>query len=250
MTLLVQLTDLHVSDGDGAPAANAERAVAAAAAYEPDAVLVTGDLVNGPSDSEYERVRELLAPLTVPVHVLPGNHDDPQAMRRHFGAPGGAADPLQYVAEVGGLRLIACDTTTPGPGDGALGPERRAWIEARLAENATTPTLLALHHPPLLTTVPAFDDYRLADEDRAALAGLLRRSPNVVRVLCGHLHRTTVGTCGGVGVFVGPATSMHLELSFRIDDLEALAVTGEPPGLAVHRWADGELTTHVLALDA
>jgi 3',5'-cyclic AMP phosphodiesterase CpdA len=48
-----------------------------------------------------ELARELLAPLSMPVHVLPGNHDDRDALREFFAPPGGdgeAGAPLQYTA--------------------------------------------------------------------------------------------------------------------------------------------------------
>jgi hypothetical protein len=67
----------------------------------PDAVLISGDLADTGAAAEYERVRELLTPLPMPVHLLPGNHD-----RLEWDGP--------YAADVGDLRLIACDTTKPG----------------------------------------------------------------------------------------------------------------------------------------
>ena len=50
---------------------------------------MTGDLADHATDEEYEQVREFLAPLDAPVYVLPGNHDERDALRRNFGVPGG-----------------------------------------------------------------------------------------------------------------------------------------------------------------
>ncbi|HYP36368.1 MAG TPA: metallophosphoesterase, partial [Stellaceae bacterium] len=41
----------------------------------PDVAVVTGDLVDHGEPPEYEHLRALLAPLTMPVFVIPGNHD-------------------------------------------------------------------------------------------------------------------------------------------------------------------------------
>ena len=250
MTLLAQLSGLHISTAaaDGGAAANLERVVAATVRLAPDAVIVTGDLASGPQEGEYERVRELLAPLTMPVHVLSGNHDDPDGLREHLGAPGPRGEPLQYVAEVGELKLVVADTTLRGRGDGELGPARLAWIEEALAEEPDRPTLLALHHPPVDLGIPAMDAFRLAEADQRALCDLLRAAPQVRRLLCGHLHRTMVAGCGGAPVFVCPATSVQVALRQDARDLEELEFTDEPPGLAVHRWADGELATQVVAV--
>ena len=121
VALLAQLSDPHLRVGAG----DREAADALAAAVRsvlalrpaPDAVVVTGDIANSAAAGEYERARELLAPLSMPVHVLPGNHDDRDALREFFAPPGGdgeAGAPLQYTAHVGDVRLVVCDTTRPG----------------------------------------------------------------------------------------------------------------------------------------
>ena len=50
----------------------------------PDMVFATGDLVDGCTPAEYERLRRLLSPLPMPVYLIPGNYDDRDAMRRVF----------------------------------------------------------------------------------------------------------------------------------------------------------------------
>ena len=42
---------------------------------QPDAVAITGDLTDLGQPGEYVVLRELLAPLTMPVYVIPGNHE-------------------------------------------------------------------------------------------------------------------------------------------------------------------------------
>ena len=143
--MLAQLSDPHIQDEDSAAALAAAVRCVLDLTPLPDAVLVTGDLAEHGSAAEYERVRELLAPLPMPVHVLPGNHDDRDAMRAHLGG--------LETADVGGLRLIACDTTQPGRDDGRLDVE---WLAARLAES-DAPTIVAMHHPPVAIGIPALD---------------------------------------------------------------------------------------------
>ena len=71
----------------------------------PDAVLVSGDLAEHAADSEYEQVRALLARIEAPSYVLPGNHDDRDALHRHFDVPGAGGQPVQYAVDLGPLRL-------------------------------------------------------------------------------------------------------------------------------------------------
>jgi 3',5'-cyclic AMP phosphodiesterase CpdA len=51
---------------------------------QPDAVLATGDLVDAGQPDEYRRLHRLLAPLPMPVYLIPGNHDDRAALVAEF----------------------------------------------------------------------------------------------------------------------------------------------------------------------
>jgi len=245
--LLVQLSDAHVRDDDVQPErmlADAVRDVVALAPA-PGAVLVSGDLTEHGLPHEYERVRELLSTLAMPVHVLGGNHDDRDQLRASFPVPGGdgAAEDYRYTARCGPLRLVAVDTTDAGRVEGRLGAERLAWLDARLAEERATSTVVAMHHPPLLLGIPAWDSIGLPDADRAALGEIIAGHPQVRRVLAGHVHRAALGSVGGCPVFTCPSTWIQGLLDFAHP--YELSVVAEPPGFAVHVAVAGELTTHV-----
>jgi 3',5'-cyclic-AMP phosphodiesterase len=215
-------------------------------AAAPDAVLVSGDLVTHAGAREYERVRELLAPLPMPVYVLAGNHDDPDALREYFvvaGSSGAPGEPFQYAVDVGELRLIACDTRRPGFDSGEFGPERRSWLETQLEAQPLAPTVVAMHHPPLRTGNRAFDSIGLAEADRSALAKLLPQFDGVRRVVGGHFHRTIFDTLGGCGVFA--CASTHLQAPLEIGEGVIRIDRGKIPAIAVHAWLGADLVTHV-----
>jgi 3',5'-cyclic-AMP phosphodiesterase len=243
--LLVQLSDAHVRDDDAQPERMFADAVRRVAAMDPapGAVLLSGDLTEHGRAHEYDRVRELLAPLGMPVYVLGGNHDDRAAMRAAF-PPAEAGDgDYRYATRCGPLRLVVADTTDPGRVEGRLGDERLAWIHTRLGEDRETPTVLAMHHPPLLIGIPAWDVIGLPAADHAALGEILAGHPHVVRVVAGHVHRAALGTSGGRPVFTCPSTWVQGLLDFgRPDELELVA---EPPAYAVHAVTAGGITTHV-----
>ena len=87
--MLVQLSDPHLQVGprDGESARALAVAVEAVAALDPapEAVVVSGDIAEHGAPAEYERATELLAPLSMPVHAMAGNHDDRDALRAAFG---------------------------------------------------------------------------------------------------------------------------------------------------------------------
>jgi Icc protein len=245
--IVAQISDPHVrvGPGDAGSAKALAAAVRAVAAVEPlpDAVLLSGDLTDHASAAEHELVAELIEPLPMPIHLLAGNHDDADALRAHLGAPGEPGEPLQYTADLGGLRLVACDTTIPGRDDGALGPERLGWLEGELSADDATPTILAMHHPPLRLGVSVIDELGLAAQDRAAVGEAVARHPQVQRIVAGHVHRAATGVAGGCAVFVCPSSYVQLVLDLTED--ASLMLVREPPGFGLHVAIDGELTSHV-----
>ena len=139
---------------------------------------MTGDLTENGMPAEYERVGKLLAPLPMPIHMLPGNHDDGALMSAHFPGAGSKAEPWSYSTRLGPLRLVACDTTVPGQDGGSLDARRLARLAKELERERDVPTLLAMHHPPISIGVRALDDIGLPEADRAALAVLLEEAPS------------------------------------------------------------------------
>jgi 3',5'-cyclic AMP phosphodiesterase CpdA len=253
--VLAQLSDFHVRVGPGDTRSARRLAVAVDAVAgldpAPDAVLVSGDLVDVPSEQAYARVRELLAPLEMPVHAIPGNHDDRDLLRAAFGPDGGGAGaPIRHAASCGPLRLVACDTTRPGRDDGRLDGDELRWLDEQLAADPGTPTVVAMHHPPLTTGIRAIDAIALPMADRAALAEVLGRHPQAGLVTCGHAHRAALGTLAGRPVLICPSTEVQLLLDLRPrDDLGFQLAERDPRGFALHVLLDGGITSHVVPLD-
>jgi 3',5'-cyclic AMP phosphodiesterase CpdA len=248
--LIAQITDMHIKPEGVLAYARVDTAAFLARAVDhilhletrPDVVLGTGDLVDGGSPEEYRRLRRLLAPLPMPVYLIPGNHDDRDALRAEFGRDGYMPRDgfIQYVVD-GPLRLIALDTLLPGSGGGLLDKARLAWLDARLSEAPSRPALIFMHHPPFKTGLPYMDSIGL--EGAGALADVVRRHPQVESVVCGHLHRAIQSRWAGTVASTAPATAHQLVLDVRPD--AALGWTMEPPGYALHLWREGGLVSHV-----
>jgi 3',5'-cyclic-AMP phosphodiesterase len=244
--LLLQISDTHLGatwEGHD-PEAALRRAVEAILALpdRPDALLVSGDLTDDGSPAGYARVRELLEPLGLRPHVLPGNHDLRGPMRAAFGLPGAAEAPIDYAVDLGPLRLVCIDTIIPGSDGGTLDAERLEWLDAALAAEPAQPTVLAMHHPPLQTEIPTFERIGLAAEAREALAVVLDRHPQVLRIVAGHVHRAVVGELSGRAVLAVPSTYLQVELDFTAPKLQ---MRPEPPGFALHAFRDGALASHL-----
>jgi 3',5'-cyclic-AMP phosphodiesterase len=207
-----------------------------------DAVLVSGDLAENAADSEYEQVIELLAPLQAPIFVLPGNHDARGALRRHFDVPGADDEPVQYAADLGPLRLVVIDTTRPGEDAGALDEERLSWLDAELAAKPDVPTVIAMHHPPIVTGIAPWDDIGLPADHCHALGVVVRRHAHVRRIVSGHMHSPISAELAGRVVLAAPSTYMQARLDLLSKELEL--VPG-PAAFALHVLRDGDLISYV-----
>lgn len=257
--LFAQITDLHVGlpgsllAGRSDTAAFLARAVARlnAIAPRPDFVLVTGDLVDGGSEPEYRHLQSLLAALDMPVYLALGNHDGREAFRAAYPGLGywSPASPfLQYAVELGALRLLVLDTHVPGRPSGALCGQRLDWLSERLAEDRETPTVVAMHHPPVAVGMPLMDPSRVldgAERFRELIAG----APNVERILAGHLHRAVTVRYAGTVLDVMPGVA-H-QVSYDPEGGAPLCLVFEPRMLQLHRLIPGAgLVSHKLYVDA
>src|SRR5215467_4521748 len=89
---IAQISDLHIKrEGELAyarvdTAQALARCVAALNGFDPvpDFVVISGDLVDTPTEAEYEHLKQLLAPLKLPFAGVPGNHDARDMMQAAF----------------------------------------------------------------------------------------------------------------------------------------------------------------------
>jgi 3',5'-cyclic AMP phosphodiesterase CpdA len=248
-TVVVQLSDPHIGAtwGGGNPVAGMATALASIRRLRPapDALVLTGDLADNLADSEYAHVVASLEGIDAPCYALPGNHDDRDRMRRHFGIPGQPGTPVQYAVELGALRILMLDSIRPRADWGELDAGRLAWLEDALAADSRTPTILAMHHPPLVTHVPGVDALALVAADRAALADVVGRHPNVMLIIAGHVHRAIAGELAGRRVLSAPSTYVGFELDLATEHIDAVAT---PPGYVVHVFGEGGLASHVVSV--
>ncbi|HLT61844.1 MAG TPA: phosphodiesterase [Microlunatus sp.] len=176
-----------------------------------DLVVVTGDVADLGEPDAYDRVAELIEPAAADLGAellwVMGNHDERPAFSARL--HGRASDePQDRVITVGGLRVVALDSTVPGYHHGELTDGQLDWLRGVLAEPAPDGTVLALHHPPLPTRVKLMGLVELRAAERLAEA---IRGSDVRAILAGHLHYSTFGTFAGVPVSVAAASCYTID---------------------------------------
>jgi 3',5'-cyclic-AMP phosphodiesterase len=252
ITTVAQISDPHIGlHADYADSLTAlESAVAAVLRIDPEpvAVLLTGDLTYNGDPAEYERALDLLAPLPMPVHPIPGNHDNRENLRAAFADHpdvAAAGERIDYAVDCGPVRVVNVDTQVEGSAGGAIGAARIEWIEAEL-EAADGPAILAMHHAPIGVGLAEFDRIGLAEADREALRDLFARGPAPDLIVTGHIHRAATGRIADVPVFVCPSAHRQVDLDLRREG--QLRMGNDPSGVALHlHGADPGLVSHVIA---
>lgn len=240
--LIAQLSDLHIClEGDlSAKNVFAERAIDALSRLKPrpDVVILTGDVTEYGTTGEYELVNQMLSRLDMPIYAIPGNHDHRDRMRagfQHVDRLAAGRKLLNYTIETRPVRLIGLDSTIAGRVEGELTKETLNFLEETLSMEPGVPTLVFLHHPPIITGLDNKDQIRLF-EGAASLLEILASHPQVERIVSGHFHRSIQARFGSTICQVAPPVR-YMTPTER-GDADEHEMDEELPGFLLHRWIE------------
>jgi Icc protein len=258
---VVHFTDTHVMAGGVWPPAGVDTAATLRRVIDvinaldpaPAFAVVGGDLVSpdllapgralpsGDYEPSYRTLRELLAGLRCPAHLLIGNHDDRPAFHRVMGT-GAAPDQAQrWSFTHGGYHFVGLDSHVPGRAGGELGPAQLDWLDAELGARAGMPALVFVHHHPWPLGLAWMDSMPL--QDGAALLAVLERHPGARWVVCGHVHLDQSVQRGRITMLTTPSTC------FQVSKLaQGRRLLPGPPGLRLLDLSPAGLSTRVLHL--
>lgn len=217
-TTVLHLSDVHATAGaqlygtiDGITRMLAASDYARNAGVAPDAIVISGDLIERGNEAAYPALRDALLGLEdswgVPVLTVLGNHDSRVPARilpGHETPEGWQADAaVPRAVRIGEWRFLLLDSST-----GSLGPAQLAWLEAELASAAPAPagTVVVMHHPPLGSPLPMLA--RAGLRDAGDFLDIVEGT-DVRTILSGHFHHPLAATTRGVHVSVGPALAYH-----------------------------------------
>ncbi len=244
---LLQLTDTHLfaDSGRSLYGVNTRESLSAVIAQlkagdrRPDAVLVTGDLSQDETPESYRILKELLHELDAPLFTLPGNHDDPEAMRAVFNEP---AASYCGVIENGNWRIVMLSSWQEKKVGGLLEESELARFSEILATAGKRFILVCVHHQPVAIGSGWLD--RIGMENGDDLLSIAQRDERVRGVLWGHVHQVFDEFRGRLRLMSSPSTCRQFE-----PRSEQFAIDGLAPGW---RWLslfpDGGLETEIQRL--
>jgi 3',5'-cyclic-AMP phosphodiesterase len=199
-----------------------------------EAVLVTGDLVQDDT-SGYLRFRSIFGNLKKPVLCIPGNHDEPQAMRRELA---GAPFRICGAHEIGGWNFVMLDSYDPGHVGGRLTLNELARLDNSLKESPK-PAMVCLHHHPIVMGSRWLDTVGLAEPE--AFWRIIDSHSHVRAVVWGHVHQVYDGRRNDVRLFATPSTGAQF-----MPQSDRYAVDSRPPAYrSFELHADGRIDSEV-----
>lgn len=212
---------------------------ACSADWRAEALLLTGDLVHD-DPGGYRHLRALLGGLGMPVYCLPGNHDEPEALRAALDA---APFQIDGHFDARGWRVVMLDSVVPGMAHGRVSAAELARLDDLLASARDRHVLVCLHHHPVRMSSRWLDSVGLLNAEE--FFDVCDRHPCLRAIAWGHVHQSYDGRRKGVRLLAVPSTcAQFLPLS------DNFAIDPAPPGyrrLTLH--ADGTLDTEVVRLE-
>ena len=184
MTLIVHISDLHVSNSDFDEKIFMD-AVSEINSLKPDMIVLTGDLTNSGYYKEFQQATKYLEMFEQPLFAVPGNHD-----ARNLG--------YQTFEELIGERswkltmdndftVIGLDSSSPDEDKGHIGTPQHMWLEHQLDECVINDnfSMVVLHHH--IVSIPQTGRERNVLSDAGDVLKTIT-THEVDLVLSGHKH--------------------------------------------------------------
>lgn len=248
---IVQISDTHLSPSKSHFNNNWEPVRAWIEEMAPDLVIHTGDLTIDGADREDDITFSLglINRLSVPVLVVPGNHDvghlpgshqpvDPERLARWRGLAG----PDYWVSDHGDWRLVGFNSLLVGFEDEEE-EKQFAWLEEQLRDRDGR-KVAVFAHKPLFVDEPQEGDtgyWGIRPRQRRRLFDLFAGS-GVALHASGHLHWAWTGEHAGMSLVWAPPTS------FIIDTLERPMPGERLVGAVVHTFSEAGVVSEIVAV--
>jgi 3',5'-cyclic-AMP phosphodiesterase len=239
---ILQLTDPHLYgsatgrlrgvETDSSLRAALDDAIARVPGYE--AMLVTGDLVQDDT-SGYLRFRSYFGNIKKPVLCIPGNHDEPEAMRKELSC---APFEICGTHDIGDWMFVMLDSYDPGHVGGRLSKNELARLDNALA-GSPKHAMVCLHHHPIPMGSRWLDGVGLAEADE--FWRIIDAHSHVRAVVWGHVHQAFDGRRGEVRMFATPSTGAQF-----LPKSDRYAVDSLPPAYrSFELHADGRIDSQI-----
>lgn len=207
---------------------------------QPHILLLTGDLSQDETSESYQQLQSLIAPLKIPSYWIPGNHDDLPRMEQILNQPPISAEKSFAAGE---WHFLLLSSWVSGCVHGQLASESLAWLDSQLKLVGSSPTLVALHHPPCSINSAWMDAIKLQNSEE--FFAVIDRYPQVKLVVFGHIHQVFNTQRRGVFYFGSPSTCVQ----FKPESVDFALDQAQPGFRLISLFPDGTVETQIERVD-
>ena len=209
--------------------------------HQPEAVVHTGDMINFGADNDYGLAFEILSQLKAPFFPTVGNRDSRPHFIKQFLAPKilpENAPFCQYRIRLENFDIVCADSKSQTRNVGTSCTARLDQLQALLLEERNRPVFVFMHHPPARVEALRNPLQYDAPENAQAFRELFDRFDNIVRILCGHTHRSDIFPMGRHQASTLPSLATDVRL-----DHYPPRLAGEPLFQLHELHSDGHVTS-------
>ena len=208
--------------------------------YPDSHLVVTGDIAHDENMDTYKEIRKLLHSFFPNYRLLPGNHDNREAMWSVFrDLLDEDLETVNFSYSVGGWRLIGLDSHIPGELFGLITQRQLDWLNQQLSLHRAQPTILFVHHPPVVVGSPWLDKINLREPEM--LYEVLINKNQVKAICTGHIHQEFEGQLNGIKVYGTPSTSIQFT-----PNTERALYDKLPPGFRIFEFGNDSFRTNIV----
>ena len=179
-----------------------------------ECLVVTGDVSDDGSIESYLSAHEKLIKLSVPVLVIPGNHDLRNPMREVFNEHvefSTHSSQFDWVFKYEETVIVGLDSLVEGENFGFLEKTSLEFLSNQLSIHNGSDIVLLIHHPPIKTGIYFMDEIGLTNS--SDLSECLKATSRPMRILCGHVHGVYHGLLGIHPVVSAPSVCSAFEFN-------------------------------------
>lgn len=205
---IIQISDIHV--GGFFRQEIFDNMVSEINEFNPDAVIITGDLTDDGLLFQFEKARNEIRKIKCPnIIITAGNHDYRHTgyliFKKFF-------NPKQ-IYEFSDAIIFTLNTVRPERDEGEVGYRQTNWLEKSLSKYPNKLKIVAMHHH--LISIPDTGSDKIIILDAGDVLRVCLQS-KVDLVLCGHKHRPWLWKLGSLEIaYAGTVSSTRFRGFFE-----------------------------------
>lgn len=205
--------------------------------YKPELIVVTGDLSQDCTFESYQHLANLLNRANIKYTLMPGNHDDVNVINSVFDF-NWAKDNVDYSLEVNNWFFYMLDTSVYPEEKGFLSDKQLEQFNTALKKNQNKPTIVFMHHHPVLVNSKWIDKSILHDSSK--YLDIVKNNNQIKAVLFGHIHQVFETKLNNVMFYSAPSSCYQVLPKTEMFTIEKLT-----PGYRIIEINNGNIDTSV-----